>query len=101
MMHQSYRFKYFCGDIELTHVWQANDRQFRGIGGTYTRHNRYGLIGVWYAPDGVTELAYLPITRTIRYKKRPSLHTCDARCRMAKGHDCECACGGKYHGHGR
>jgi hypothetical protein len=42
----------------------------------------------------------LPITRAIEYKTRPSLHKCDARCVHAKGHKCECACGGKNHGRG-
>lgn len=27
-------------------------------------------------------------------------HKCDARCLNAKGHSCECACGGKNHGAG-
>ena len=40
----------------------------------------------------------MPITRRIDYKKNPSLHKCDARCQNAKGHICECSCGGKYHG---
>lgn len=25
-------------------------------------------------------------------------HKCDARCTSARGHNCECACGGKNHG---
>lgn len=27
-------------------------------------------------------------------------HKCDARCTSAKGHSCECSCGGKNHGAG-
>ena len=27
-------------------------------------------------------------------------HKCDARCRNSKGHVCDCACGGQYHGSG-
>jgi len=27
-------------------------------------------------------------------------HKCDARCSEARGHSCECACGGKNHGKG-
>lgn len=41
-----------------------------------------------------------PIVRMIDYKKNPSLHKCDARCQHAKGHKCECSCGGKNHGAG-
>lgn len=36
--------------------------------------------------------------RIIFYKLRPSLHKCDARCMNAKGHNCECSCGGANHG---
>jgi hypothetical protein len=25
-------------------------------------------------------------------------HKCDARCTSARGHNCECACGGAMHG---
>lgn len=42
----------------------------------------------------------LPVTRSIRYSLTPSKHRCDARCINAKGHNCECACGGKHHGKG-
>ena len=37
-------------------------------------------------------------TRKIERKSFPSLHKCDARCQNARGHSCECACGGKNHG---
>lgn len=42
----------------------------------------------------------MPVTRMIDFKKNPSLHKCDARCRHAKGTSCECSCGGKFHGAG-
>jgi len=42
----------------------------------------------------------MPVTRKIEFKKNPSLHKCDARCRNAKGCQCECSCGGKFHGAG-
>jgi len=29
---------------------------------------------------------------------RVSEHKCDARCTSAKGHNCECSCGGENHG---
>lgn len=38
--------------------------------------------------------------RVIFRKSNPSNHKCDARCRHAKGGNCECSCGGKYHGAG-
>lgn len=48
------------------------------------------------APDGTK----LQATRKIEFKRNPSLHKCDARCFHAKGHQCECSCGGKNHGKG-
>lgn len=44
----------------------------------------------------------LPVSRTITFKARPSLHECDARCLHATGKtmNCECRCGGKNHGRG-
>jgi hypothetical protein len=47
-------------------------------------------------PDGVR----IQAARMVEFKKFPSLHKCDARCAHAKGHKCECACGGKNHGRG-
>lgn len=41
-----------------------------------------------------------PVTRRILRKANPSNHECDARCRNAKGFNCECSCGGKFHGAG-
>lgn len=38
--------------------------------------------------------------RFIERNARPSLHACDVRCMFARGHQCECACGGKNHGAG-
>ncbi len=42
----------------------------------------------------------VPTFRAIEFKVNPSLHKCDARCQHAKGHSCECSCGGKNHGKG-
>jgi hypothetical protein len=50
--------------------------------------------------DRVKYVGAKPVTRVIDFKKNPSLHKCDARCRHAKGNSCECECGGKYHGAG-
>lgn len=41
-----------------------------------------------------------PVTRSIEFKKRKTLHKCDARCLYARGKDCECQCGGINHGRG-
>lgn len=42
----------------------------------------------------------VPVTRVIYRKSNPSNHKCDARCRHAKGGNCECSCGGQFHGAG-
>jgi hypothetical protein len=39
-----------------------------------------------------------PTQRLIHYAKNPSLHQCGARCRAAKGPQCECSCSGANHG---
>lgn len=39
-----------------------------------------------------------PAERCIERKSNPSNHKCDNRCLVAKGHKCECSCGGKNHG---
>lgn len=44
--------------------------------------------------------AIIPITRLISFADKPKLHVCDARCMNAKGHNCECSCGGANHGKG-
>ncbi len=48
--------------------------------------------------DGLLSSDWLPVTRIVRHNPHGSLHKCDARCRHAKAGDCECSCGGKFHG---
>jgi hypothetical protein len=43
----------------------------------------------------------LPVTRSIDYKRNPSLHKCGAKCLNGKHNGaCECQCGGRNHGAG-
>lgn len=90
--------KYFNGDRELRNIQAFPNAAFSAMGGVRSKHNWYDsfkrLVGV--SDDG----ALVPVTRKIEYKSNPSLHKCDARCQHAKGHSCECSCGGKYHGIG-
>lgn len=81
------RFKYFTTTnsgavVELQHVWHDGHVKT-------TADHFFGK-----GPDGSTMQA----DRKIEYKRNPSLHKCDARCESAKGHKCECSCGGKNHG---
>ena len=62
------------------------------------RFKRVDSFSMWIGRDETG--AVLPVTRVIDFKKNPSLHKCDARCRTAKGHNCECSCGGQFHGSG-
>jgi hypothetical protein len=44
---------------------------------------------------------WLPMTRAIEMKARPSLHVCNAKCLNGKCNGaCECRCGGRNHGRG-
>lgn len=89
-------FKYFNGDEQLTSIRPMDNATFEIMGGIKSKHNSY---------DGFQRLVgrnaqgvLVPVQRKIEYKSRPSKHVCDARCRNAKGHICECECGGRYHG---
>jgi hypothetical protein len=92
--------RYFSGSVELSVPFPVKVATFKAIGGEFSRHNRYDgfkrLVGV--AIDG--DKATMPVTRTIFLKSNPSNHKCGSKCRHAKGHDCECECGGKFHGVG-
>ncbi len=52
-----------------------------------------GQIKLWCACGSVVRAS--PVRGIVNRKVK-----CDARCTEAKGHSCECACGGKYHGAG-
>lgn len=90
--------KYFSGTLEVKSPFGLDNAKFRAIGGVPTRHNRYDSFSRMAGHPATGPDAVLPITRTIYFKSHPSLHKCDSRCRSAKGHDCECSCGGQFHG---
>lgn len=91
--------KYFSGDVELTAPFGLDNRKFANAfpgvkGRKYDSFNRLVGTTISDAP------AVMPVDRVIFFKKNPSLHKCDHRCRHAKGGNCECSCGGKFHGTG-
>jgi len=94
-------FKYFSGDVELVCTKPVDNNMFANIGGVRSKHNCYdgysSIVGATTIHSDVNKV-WLPVTRKIEYKSRPSLHKCDARCQNSTGHVCECSCGGKYHG---
>lgn len=92
--------KWFSGDVEL------DDRRYQEMDVRKFEVAFPGVEGIQgglaflkqVAPARGTRSPLLPVTRIIYYSRTPSLHKCDARCQKAKGHNCECACGGKHHG---
>jgi|WetSurMetagenome_2_1015567.scaffolds.fasta_scaffold1904293_1 hypothetical protein len=94
------KVKYYSGDKELSQAFPVTNEKFIEIGGIKSKHNYYDSIHRMAGNIGdiIDVKNCLPITRKIYYKSNPSLHICDARCMNAKGHDCECQCGGKNHG---
>ncbi len=88
---------YFSGSNEVK--WPQpirNEKFYELFPGVKAR--RYDSFNRCVAQSVEDPKIVLPLTRVIYYKKNPSLHPCDHRCMNAKGHDCECSCGGKNHG---
>ena len=97
------KVKYFAADgAAIAYAYGAPRRSFLAMGGRPSKHNYFDgfrrLVGDVVTEDGAR--VTVPVARKIFYKSRPSLHKCDGRCVNAKGHDCECACGGHNHGRG-
>lgn len=90
--------KYFSGTDELRSIRPVPNAQFAAMGGVKARGNYFDVFKRLAGVDA--EGVLRPVSRTIFFKKNPSLHKCDARCRHAKGGNCECSCGGKFHGAG-
>ncbi len=91
------RVTYYSGEVELASVYPIANSRFRAIGGTFSRHNAYDGFRRMAGESGG---AVFPVTRKVFFKSNPSRHKCGAKCLHAKGHDCECECGGKNHGRG-
>ena len=53
-----------------------------------------------YCPTGWFQGKHMMVvTRKVQFKPFPKLHECNAKCRSATRHICECRCRGKNHGH--
>jgi len=95
------KVKYFSNTVELILVRPIPNAEFAEkfpgvVGKKYDGYQKY----IGFAAGATMDNQALPVTRKIDYKKNPSLHKCDARCRHAKGGNCECSCGGQFHGAG-
>ena len=88
---------YFSGTDALTAVSSISNSKFEALfpGVAGVKSDGYSK-RVGYDDAGNLR----PMTRVIFRKSNPSNHKCDARCRHAKGGNCECSCGGKFHGAG-
>jgi len=73
--------------VKLTNIAHEGEK----VGGRW----RYFFTGK--TPDGTRIRA----DRAIEYKRNPSKHECGPRCMEARGHLCECSCGGRNHGAGQ
>jgi len=94
------KIKYYNGTTELIYVHPIKNEKFLAIGGVMSKDNYYDCCLRMAGCDPKDSVTVLPVTRKIEYKSNPSKHKCDARCVNAKGHSCECSCGGQFHGSG-
>jgi hypothetical protein len=89
--------KYFSDTTELVDARSMVNpefaQRFPGIKGLW-----YDSFHRWVGTTTDAPKTLLPVTRKIFYSTTPSLHVCSGKCRSATGPNCECACGGQYHG---
>lgn len=84
--------RYFSGSIQVDHAHVQASPWLKSSGAARA-------YGSFYWVGFVNGLA-VPVDRVIDFKRGASLHVCDVRCQSARGHVCECSCGGLNHGRG-
>ena len=89
-------WKYFYEHDVLKGVYATRNEDFLAMGGVMSKHNSYDSFNRMIGRDPAGVLR--PVTRKVIYNANGSRHKCDSRCQSAKGHNCECSCGGKNHG---
>jgi hypothetical protein len=91
--------RYFSGVVEIKGAYPLANAVVRAQFplGKFKRYDSFNFfVGT---PDGkYSTTQFLPVTRIIRHNEHGTLHQCGSKCRNAKGGDCECSCGGVYHG---
>lgn len=95
-----WKTRFFNGTTELNYVFRVTNAEFDRIGGVPNKHNFVTRLTRLAGRVETGREPTLPVTRKIYFADNASLHKCDARCRNAKGHDCQCSCGGANHGAG-
>lgn len=92
-------FKHYSGDLELKGIFPIRETIVRAKfpAGRIVRSDSFDLL-VGTADGRYDTQNFVPVTRRICYKTNGTKHECGPRCRGAKGHNCECSCGGQFHG---
>lgn len=93
------QFRYFSGETELATFYPLPRATVRAKfpAGAIKKYDDFSLkVGTIDGRYSATD--FLPVTRVIRFNPNGTRHECGSRCRSAKGCDCECSCGGKFHG---
>jgi hypothetical protein len=93
--------KYFSGTVELRGAYSLPRADVR-VSFPTGKIQKYDDFNLWVGTvDGKYSTSnFLPVTRIIHYNEAGSKHKCGDRCLNAKRGDCECACGGQFHGAG-
>ena len=93
--------KYFSGAIELkgSYPLRRNVVRLKFPEGTIKKYDDFSLM-VGTIDGRISNEDFLPVTRIIRHNEHGTLHKCGSKCRSAKGGNCECSCGGEFHGCG-
>ena len=91
--------KYFSGSTQLKGAYPIKRAAVRALFpvGTIKKFDDFSLL-VGTVTGKYDTQNFLPVTRIVRHDENGSGHKCDSRCRCAKGGDCECSCGGEFHG---
>lgn len=92
--------RYFSGSVEIKGAYPIAKAQVRAKFPLPLKIKCYDSSSYFCGTaDGKYNFSeYLPVTRIIRHNEHGTLHECGSKCRNAKGGDCECSCGGVYHG---
>jgi hypothetical protein len=93
-------YKYFFGEVELGVITSMPREVVRAKypEGRIRKWDDFNLMVGAEVEANVTRQNFRPVTRMVCFKENGSRHKCGARCQAAKGHDCECECGGLMHG---
>jgi len=87
----------YSGTTALAGYWPMRNNQAALAG--ITGAKRSDGYSVWVGSiEPHIGAPLLPVTRIIRHNPNGRNHKCDRRCTHAKGSDCECQCGGRFHG---